>query len=65
MRPAALDEFPVHQTPLSMARVGTSDRNFYDRCYLNAHDRSGELFLVTGLGTYPNLGVVWYENPTR
>jgi hypothetical protein len=58
MRPTALDEFPVHQVPLPMARAGTSDRNFYDRCYLNAHDRSGEIFLVTGLGTYPNLGVV-------
>ena len=41
-----------------MNRVITSDRNFYDRCYLNAHDRSGEIFLVTGLGVYPNLGVV-------
>ena len=25
-----------------MARVGSSDRNFYDRCYFNAHDRTGE-----------------------
>jgi hypothetical protein len=56
--PAALDEYPIHQLPLSMARVGTSDRNFYDRCYFNAHDRSGEIFLITGLGVYPNLGVV-------
>lgn len=36
----------------------SSDRNFYDRCYLNAHDRTGEVFLVTGLGVYPNLGVI-------
>ncbi len=56
--PIALDEFPVHQTPLPMNRVATSDRNFYDRCYLNAHDRTGEVFLVTGLGVYPNLGVI-------
>ena len=40
--PAPLDEFPLHQTPLSMRHVGTSDRNFYDRCYFNAHDRTGE-----------------------
>jgi hypothetical protein len=52
-----LDEYPVHQVPLSMEHVGTSDRNAYDRCYLNAHDRTGELFLVTGMGVYPNLGV--------
>ncbi len=56
--PSPLDEYPIHQTPLSMRRVGTSDRNFYDRCYFNAHDRTGEVFLVTGLGVYPNLGVI-------
>jgi hypothetical protein len=58
MKPIALDEYPIHQTPLPLARVATSDRNFYDRCYLNAHPRSGDLFLITGLGTYPNLGVI-------
>jgi len=41
-----------------MNRVASSDRNFYDRCYFNAHDRSGEIFMVTGLGVYPNLGVI-------
>ena len=56
--PTPLDEYPVHQTPLPMDRVATSDRNFYDRCYFNAHDRSGEIFMVTGLGVYPNLGVI-------
>lgn len=56
--PVPLDEYPIHQTPLSFARVATSDRNFYDRCYLNAHNRDGGTFLVTGLGVYPNLGVV-------
>jgi len=51
-----LDEYPIHQVPLPVAWAGTSDRHFYDRCYLNAHDRTGEIFLVTGLGYYPNLG---------
>jgi hypothetical protein len=53
-----LDEFPVHQTPQSMSQLGTSDKNFYDRCYFNAHDRTGDTFLITGLGTYANLGVI-------
>lgn len=53
-----LDEFPVHQTPQSMSHVGTSDKNFYDRCYFNAHDRTGDVFVITGLGAYANLGVV-------
>lgn len=55
MKPTPLDEFPVHQTPLPMAQVVTSDRNFYDRYYFTAHDRTGEVFLVTGFGAYPGL----------
>lgn len=55
--PVPLDEYPIHQAPLSMRYAATSDRNFYDRCYFNAHDRTGDVFLVTGLGVYPNLGV--------
>lgn len=55
--PVPLDEYPIHQTPLSLARVAGSDRNFYDRSYFNAHDRDGGTFLITGLGVYPNLGV--------
>ena len=56
--PSPLDEYPIHQLPLSMREVGSSDRNFYDRCYFNATNRTGEVFLVTGLGVYPNLGVI-------
>ena len=56
--PIPLDEYPIHQVPLSLEYVGSSDRNFYDRSYFNAHDRTGDVFLVTGLGYYPNLGVM-------
>ncbi|NUS42193.1 MAG: hypothetical protein HOQ24_00620 [Mycobacteriaceae bacterium] len=58
LTPVPLDEYPIHQSPLSLSRVASSDKNFYDRCYLNAHDRDGGTFLVTGLGVYPNLGVI-------
>ncbi|MDN4162434.1 hypothetical protein [Nocardioides abyssi] len=51
-----LDEYPLHQAPLPVTWPASSDRNFYDRCYFNAHDRTGDLFLITGLGYYPNLG---------
>ncbi|MGX7694158.1 hypothetical protein ACWPN4_04525 [Gordonia polyisoprenivorans] len=51
------DEFPIHQLPQPIAWPGSSDRNFYDRSYFNAHDRTGEIFLITGIGYYPNLGV--------
>lgn len=52
-----LDEYPVHQLPQPIAWPGSSDRNFYDRAYFNAHDRTGNIFLITGIGYYPNLGV--------
>ena len=53
---SSLDEYPLHQLPLPVTWAGMSDRNFYDRCYLNAHDRTGDIFLITGMGYYPNLG---------
>jgi hypothetical protein len=56
--PHPLDEFPIHQAPLSIAHPVSSDKNVYDRCYLNAHDRTGDVFAITGLGVYSNLGVI-------
>lgn len=50
------DEYPIHQAAKPLARPSQSDTNFYDRCYLNAHDKTGDLFLITGFGVYPNLG---------
>lgn len=52
-----MDEYPIHQAPLPIARVVSSDRNAYDRCYFNAMSPDSDLMLVTGLGYYPNLGV--------
>lgn len=52
-----LDDYPVHQIAAPIRLVGTSDRNFYDRYYFNMHPSSDELFLVAGMGQYPNLGV--------
>ena len=51
------DDYPLHQTSDVMRHVGPSDRNFYDRYYFNLHGSSDELFMVMGLGQYPNLGV--------
>lgn len=51
-----LDELLAHQTAETFDHVYTSDRNFYDRYYFNLYPSSGELFLVTGMGQYPNLG---------
>jgi hypothetical protein len=54
----ALDEYPIHQVPLPMRYTGTSDRNFYDRCIYQGVDREADTFFITGLGVYPNLGVI-------
>jgi hypothetical protein len=51
-----LDEYPVHQVPQPIAWPGSSDRNFYDRSYFNAHDRTGGIFLITGIGYYGRKG---------
>jgi len=53
---SAMDEFLAHQTCETFDHVFTSDRNFYDRYYFNMHPSSDELFLITGMGQYPNLG---------
>ncbi|HET9729894.1 MAG TPA: hypothetical protein VFR41_10760 [Acidimicrobiia bacterium] len=53
-----LDEYPIHQVPLPMRYVGTSDRNVYDRCIFHGVDKEADAFFITGLGVYPNLGVV-------
>lgn len=52
-----LDDLPVHQVAETMATVGTTDRNFYDRYYFNLHGCDDSFFLAAGLGQYPNLGV--------
>ncbi|MFF7750658.1 hypothetical protein ACFZCP_15660 [Streptomyces sp. NPDC007971] len=57
-RPVPLDEYPVHQVPLSMKHVATGDRNAYDRCIFHVLDHSGRALLILGLGVYPNLGVI-------
>jgi hypothetical protein len=53
-----LDEFPIHQAPLSMAYFATTDRNVYDRCILHCYRRDGAHQLIAGLGVYPHLGVI-------
>ena len=51
------DEYLAHQTSDTFDHVATSDRNFYDRYYFNMHSCSDELFVIFGMGQYPNLGV--------
>lgn len=57
-RPIALDEYPIHQVPLSLKHVATGDRNAYDRCIFHVFDHHGRALLIAGLGVYPNTGVI-------
>ena len=54
-----LDEYPIHQVPLSMAYVGTTDKDFYDRNIFHVipHGQA-DMQLITGFGVYPNLGTM-------
>ena len=54
-----MDDYPVHQIAEPIRHVATSDRNFYDRYYFNCYPtESPDVFLIVGLGQYPNLGVM-------
>jgi len=53
-----LDEYPIHQVALPMRYVGSSDRNVYDRCIYQGIDHEADAYFITGLGVYPNLGVI-------
>src|SRR5947209_18182822 len=53
----ALDEYPIHQVPLPMRYVGSSDRNVYDRCIYQGVDHEADAYFITGMGVYPNLGI--------
>ncbi|MCK9512614.1 MAG: hypothetical protein M0R28_15485 [Pigmentiphaga sp.] len=53
---SAFDDFLIHQVPEPVRHLATSDRNFYDRHYFNAHAGDDSFFLILGLGQYPNRG---------
>ncbi|MBT2407293.1 MULTISPECIES: hypothetical protein [unclassified Streptomyces] len=57
-RPISLDEYPIHQAPLSMKHLVSGDRNAYDRCIFHVFDHAGRAVLILGLGVYPNAGVI-------
>ena len=50
-----MDEYPVHQVPQPIAWPGLGPQ-LLRPSYFNAHDRTGDIFVITGIGYYPNLG---------
>lgn len=51
------DDFLIHQTPYTVDRVFTSDRNFYDRYFFNGYRNDGGVYFALAMGAYPNMGV--------
>lgn len=50
------DDYPIHQTPDPVAYSGT-DRNFYDRYFINGYAPDGGSFFAVAFGVYPHLDV--------
>ena len=53
---SGLDEYLIHNNPLPVRVMWTSDMRAYERVWFTAQDRSGDVFVVAGLAFYPNLG---------
>lgn len=52
------DECLCHQIVSTFDHVETSDRQWYERTWLVAHDNSGEIMVDTGFGKYTNRNVM-------
>lgn len=52
---SALDDYLVHQYTEPVRHIATSDRNFFDRYYFNLYSPQAKMFVVFGMGQYPNL----------
>ena len=52
------DDYLIHQTPETMDRVYTSDRNFYDRYFYGVYAIDGSMHMLFAFGQYPNIGVM-------
>ena len=54
----ALDDYPIHQTPLPLAYPATSDRNVYDRTWFNGYGKDGSWYFGFGMAIYPHRGIL-------
>lgn len=52
------DDYPVHQTPEPLAVPASSDRNVYDRYWMNAFPADASWYLGVAMGRYPHRDVV-------
>ncbi|GAF94348.1 unnamed protein product, partial [marine sediment metagenome] len=55
---SSFDDYMIHQSSIPVNQPETSDRNFYDRYWLNGFDREGEFIFESGFAIYPNRRVM-------
>jgi len=55
---SSMDDYLIHQTSEPVAHPEPSDRNFYDRYWMNGYDVSGGFVFECGVGVYPNRKVM-------
>jgi hypothetical protein len=54
----SMDDFLIHQTSEPIAHPDPSDRNFYDRYWMNGYDVGAGFVFECGFGVYPNRKVM-------
>lgn len=54
----SFDDFCIHQTVEPINQPASSDRNFYDRYWMNGFDIGGSFMFEMGLAAYPNRRVM-------
>ncbi len=52
------DDYPIHQTPEPLAVPATSDRNVYDRTWMNGYADDGSYFFGLGVAVYPHRNII-------
>ncbi|AYH43530.1 hypothetical protein [Azoarcus sp. DN11] len=52
---SGIDEYMIHNAPAPQRVMWTSDPRTFERTWFTAQDKAGELFIVCGMGFYPNL----------
>ncbi|MBW2420577.1 MAG: hypothetical protein JRH19_18690 [Deltaproteobacteria bacterium] len=55
---SSFDDYMIHQVSIPVNQPETSDRNFYDRHWLNGYDREGDFIFESGFAIYPNRRVM-------
>lgn len=52
---SGIDEYLIHNTLSPQRIMDNTDPRAFDRVWFSAHDRTGDLLVVCGMGQYPNV----------